>query len=121
MPRFDGTGPWGAGPMTGGGRGYCNPTFGGSRPFYGRGFGRGGGFGRGRGFRRGFGPWCGWGGYSPGWSRWHGYGYGPAYAGPYATNPEDELNMLRDEANAIHDEVDAINKRIEELEKESSV
>lgn len=23
MPRFDGTGPTGAGPMTGGGRGYC--------------------------------------------------------------------------------------------------
>jgi hypothetical protein len=23
MPRFDGTGPYGMGPMTGGGRGYC--------------------------------------------------------------------------------------------------
>ncbi len=26
MPGFDGTGPMGAGPMTGGGRGYCNPS-----------------------------------------------------------------------------------------------
>ena len=25
MPRFDGTGPAGMGPMTGGGRGWCNP------------------------------------------------------------------------------------------------
>jgi hypothetical protein len=25
MPGFDGTGPGGMGPMTGGGRGYCNP------------------------------------------------------------------------------------------------
>ncbi len=24
MPRFDGTGPTGGGPMTGGGRGYCS-------------------------------------------------------------------------------------------------
>lgn len=24
MPKFDGTGPSGAGPMTGGGRGYCS-------------------------------------------------------------------------------------------------
>ena len=25
MPGFDGTGPRGIGPMTGGGRGFCNP------------------------------------------------------------------------------------------------
>jgi len=24
MPGFDGTGPWGMGPMTGGGRGFCS-------------------------------------------------------------------------------------------------
>ncbi|MDY6843752.1 MAG: DUF5320 domain-containing protein [Thermodesulfobacteriota bacterium] len=32
MPGFDGTGPRGMGPMTGGGRGRCNPYLGGMRP-----------------------------------------------------------------------------------------
>ena len=44
MPRFDGTGPYGQGPMTGRGMGPCGR---------GQGFGRG--FGRGR--RMGFCPW----------------------------------------------------------------
>jgi len=80
MPGFDGTGPRGMGPMTGGARGFCNPSyaggrapFGGAYPYsapYGTGYvppygvgystpyagypygayGFGGGFGRGRGF-----------------------------------------------------------------------
>lgn len=66
MPRFNGTGPGGMGPMTGRGRGYCNPSqaaYGpgmASGPGYsgagyggnsggGRGLGRGRGSGRGRG------------------------------------------------------------------------
>jgi len=32
MPGFDGTGPLGRGPMTGGGRGYCNPANAGNLP-----------------------------------------------------------------------------------------
>jgi hypothetical protein len=36
MPGFDGTGPRGAGPMTGGGRGYCAVP---GVPGWGRGFG----------------------------------------------------------------------------------
>jgi hypothetical protein len=32
MPALDGTGPAGMGPMTGGGRGWCNPYFVGRRP-----------------------------------------------------------------------------------------
>jgi hypothetical protein len=32
MPAFDGTGPMGMGPMTGGGRGWCNPYYAGIRP-----------------------------------------------------------------------------------------
>ncbi|MGC9357951.1 MAG: DUF5320 domain-containing protein [Anaerolineae bacterium] len=70
MPGFDGTGPEGAGPMTGGARGQCNPTSGATsrfRPlqrFFGRGAPRSmsgrrprwglrlGGRGRGRGRRR---------------------------------------------------------------------
>lgn len=74
MPGFDGTGPNGQGPMTGGGRGYCaqplqsgvpgqTGTLGffgrlrnlwpGVRPFG----GRGGGRGMGRGMGRGRGRW----------------------------------------------------------------
>lgn len=53
MPGFDGTGPRGMGPMTGGGRGLCSP-YGqayGMRPNYRPGFGipMGRGFGRGLG------------------------------------------------------------------------
>jgi hypothetical protein len=81
MPGFDGTGPRGLGPMTGGGRGFCNPNFAGMRgPYmgypYGAPYGGGasfagypygsypyspyqayphGGFGMGRGMGRGFG------------------------------------------------------------------
>jgi hypothetical protein len=35
MPGFDGTGPRGMGPMTGGGRGFCNPYYAGVRSQYG--------------------------------------------------------------------------------------
>ena len=35
MPGFDGTGPRGMGPMTGGGRGFCNPYYAGARSPYG--------------------------------------------------------------------------------------
>ena len=130
MPRFNGTGPRGEGPMTGGGFGNCGSAGTFRRPYggrdssnwgpgYGRGFGRGRSSGRRRGFGRGFGPWCGRGrGY--GWERSYRPAYGPADASPYATGPEDELSMLRDEANAIKDDLDAINRRIEELGKEPS-
>jgi hypothetical protein len=112
----------GAGPMTGGGRGYCNPAYTG----YGAGYGGslGYGRGRGRGFRRGFGPGPGRGGgygrgfagraFYPAW----GAGYAPAY-GPYNTNPQDEVGMLRDQAEYIKQELDSINKRIGELESKS--
>lgn len=59
MPAGDRTGPWGLGPMTGRGMGYCAGLpgpgfmFPGPGMGFGRGFGRGFGFGRGRGFRRG--------------------------------------------------------------------
>lgn len=121
MPGFDGTGPMGAGPMTGGGRGSCNPAYAGYGPVYGRGYC----YGRGRGLRRGFGPDFGMGrGYGRGFGgrtfypMW-GAGYAPAY-GPYALNPQDEAGMLRDEAEAMKQELEAIQKRIEELEAKSS-
>jgi len=123
MPGFDGTGPMGAGPMTGGARGFCNPGGAG----YGRGgrfgygFGYGQGMGRGLGARRGFGPGRGMGrGYGRGFGgrafypAWGG-GYVPAY-GPYPMNPQDEAGMLRDEAEAMKQELEAIQKRLQELE-----
>jgi len=126
MPGYDGSGPRGFGPMTGWGRGYCNP---GGRPA-GMAPGRGAGFGRGgwsRGFRRGGGPGSGWGG---GFGRGYGaagrgygaagWGYGPPaapYGGePYGMSPEREAGYLREEAEAIREELEAVQRRIAELE-----
>ena len=125
MPGFDGTGPMGAGPMTGGSRGLCNPAYAGYGPVYGRGAGYGRGYGRGwgrgPGFRRGFGAGFGrGGGYGRGlWGRASYPAWGGAYAptyGPYTMNPQDEASMLKEEANAIKQDLDAINKRLSELE-----
>ncbi len=130
MPGFDGTGPMGVGPMTGGARGFCNPAYAGYGPAYGRGFGYGRWYGRGRGFRRGFGPGLGrgrgygrgfgWRAFYPAWGASYGPAYGPLYGNPYWMSPEDELRMLRNEEDAIKSDLEGINKRIEELESKSS-
>jgi len=59
MPGYDRTGPAGAGPMTGWGRGRCRGAAPDAMGPVGRGFGRGGGFGR-RGGGRGWGWRAGW-------------------------------------------------------------
>ena len=133
MPGLNGTGPMGAGPMTGGGRGYCNPSqsaYGPATPSgprywgsgYGRGLGRGfrGGFGPGFGQGRGYGRGFGWRGAPPPAEGWYGPAYNAPYGSPYNMNPEDEVNMLKGEADAVKSELDAIHKRIEELESKSS-
>lgn len=112
MPGFDGTGPAGAGPMTGGVRGYCNPAFAGYRP----GFFRGYGYGRGLGFRRGWGPGMGW---DRGYGRGSGW-YPPADGSAYPMSPADELDMLKAEAEAVKGSLGAIHKRIEQLEKKTA-
>ena len=109
MPRGDGTGPMGMGPMTGRAAGYCagypvpgfmnaipgrgywgrGIGFGRGRAVrgYGRGLGRGGGFGGGRGGGFGGGRGMGWG---RGWGWRAGYGAPPAlspYAGPAGYYP----------------------------------
>jgi hypothetical protein len=113
MPGLDRTGPIGAGPMTGGGFGRCNPR----NSAYGWGSfgsGRGGrGSGRGRGYSRGFGRR----GARFDGQGWYGPAYGP-YAAPYAVSREDEISMLREEAEMRKDELNAINKRIDELGSE---
>lgn len=117
MPGFDGTGPRGMGPMTGGGRGFCSPwgmgrTYGFARAY---GLGRGYGFGRRYGFRMGM-PYAG---PVP-------YGYAGAPMGavpeadPYAPQMtrEQELDFLRNQAEATKEELGQIETRIKELETE---
>lgn len=97
MPRFDGTGPMGMGPMTGRGLGYCTGVrrplgagYGGG--FYGR--GRGGGFG----YKRGF----------------FGYSRPVYYDNPqYVEKPSKEL--LLDQKKYLEEELASINKQIDEL------
>jgi len=121
MPGFNGIGPAGMGPMTGGGRGFCAVPLSGARPLgFGRGF-----FGRGRGF---FGRGGGSGRRNwyyatglPGWAR-AGYGmggYGTFYEDPYASGmtSQQEADMLKEQAKAMQDEIASINERIATLEK----
>ena len=104
MPRADGTGPAGAGPMTGRGaggragftaRGPVNPR------------GRGGAMGRGRrrGFRRAFRETG-----LPGWMR-RGY---PASDG---TNPKtvDEEEALKNQAEVLQRQLQQVQKRLANL------
>lgn len=120
MPRFDGTGPRGEGPMTGGARGYCNPAFTGSVPAYGlaRGFRRGSGSGYGlrRGYGRGFGRQGAY--YPP--IRSDFPPYNPYYDQPHAMSRKDDINTLKDKASFLNDELNNVNKRIEDLESRSS-
>lgn len=110
MPGFNGTGPMGAGPRTGGGFGYCTPnaTIGVPAP---RGIGRGAGRAMGgRGLQRGFrggrsGGRCGWG--------------LPYYGGPgrYFQHPAaDEASLLRAEADELKARLDAVERRMAELD-----
>ncbi len=111
MPGYDRTGPMGAGPMSGGARGRCNPATAARVTADAGGYG----YGRGPGLRRGF-----RGGYSPGRGRGRGYGRGyggvPAAAGPaYSMDATGEIDMLKVDADYMQNSLDTINKRIDEL------
>ena len=113
MPGFDQTGPMGAGPMTGGARGRCNPATTGNIPAFAGGYG----YGRGLGLRRGF-----RGGHDPGTGRGRGFGrgygsYPPPAGPPYSMGAASEMDMLKAEADYMKKSLDAINKRIAELSK----
>ncbi len=133
MPRGDGTGPMGMGPMTGRAAGFCAGYLapGTMNPIPGRGFGfgrgRGAGFGRGLGlgFRGGHGPfdglrasWSGYGGF-PFTAPVQPYGaavspYGQPYGG--GPTPEQESDMLKGQAEYFEDALAGIKQRITELE-----
>jgi len=105
MPGYDGTGPRGEGPMTGGGFGYCGT----GRPV---GLGRAWpllGLGLGLGLR--------WGARRFG-GRWPGRGYGRGY-GP-GLYPEDDLWLepptREEEAAALEQDASFLRRRLEALE-----
>lgn len=120
MPRGDRTGPWGAGPMTGRGAGFCAgyPVPGYMNPGW---WYPWGGRGRGRGYRywyRATGV--------PGWARFGAWGYGlpaPGYY-PYpfdpAAGPADEKKFLQQQAEYLEEELRDIEGRLVDLEKKSS-
>ena len=113
MPGFDGTGPKGEGPMTGGGRGFCNPGHAGRRPYGFYGVGRGGmpwGGGRGR-------AWGGGRGQGRGWWSGPGRGYGWGFAAPQP-DAEDERAYLADQLSALESEMREIKERLKELDKD---
>jgi hypothetical protein len=127
MPAGDRTGPWGMGPMTGRGAGYCAgygaPGYASWLPgrVFGLGWGGGGrgAWGRGRGWRHWY--------YATGLPRWARAGHAPFWGvppaapyGPGASPPtrEEELTVLRDQAEWLHGQMEAIARRIAELEKE---
>ncbi len=115
MPGFDGTGPGGMGPMTGGGRGFCNPA-GTSRGWFGRGGGRG--FGRGQGW--GFGLGRGFGRRSWGPTYYDApYAAAPPMGNPYAPpmSREQEVDFLQNQAQAIKEELESIEARINDLQQ----
>ena len=123
MPRGDFTGPWGQGPMTGRGAGFCAgyPVPGHANPQGGRrGFGRGFGRGLGWGFRGGWGR--GWGCHQPMWggAGWMNPGYPPSspYGGVgfYEPDPKLEAKALQETAEMLESELKQIKQRLKELE-----
>ncbi len=121
MPRGDGTGPMGMGPMTGRTAGFCAgfgaPGF--ANPMEGRGCGMGFGRGRGgggRGFRNMF--------YTTGLTGWQRATAAPwaAVAPPYAAAPtrDQQVTALKSQAAYFENALDELRKRIEEIEAEKA-
>lgn len=113
MPGFNRTGPMGAGPMTGGGRGFCNPANAGTERSAVRDANSGGGMVSGRGFRGGFGRRIRLGfGRGFAWNQ-------PSYFDTYSEDAAGGLDMLKVQAASAKNMLDSINRRIAELKKSS--
>ena len=101
MPGFDGRGPNGMGPVTGGGRGFCVSQ--GVRPAYipagNRFFAHGGGRGRRNMY------------YATGLTGYQRAGYGL----PNGITAEEEKNILKGEEESLKRELENIQKRMSEL------
>ena len=128
MPRGDGTGPMGMGPMTGRAAGYC-AGFGapGSMNLIpGRGYW---GWGRGRGGGRGRRNWyyatgmTGWQRTAAGVPAWgHPYAYGGFYGppAPAAMNRQQEIDMLKGQMEYLEDMLENVHMQLKELEGEAA-
>lgn len=108
MPRGDGTGPMGMGPMTGRALGYCAGAGGPGAVGLGRGRASGRGFGR--RLMRGPGT-CFW------TRRWAS---SAALSSAWQISREEELEYLRGQAGVLQQELDAISGRIGRLEAEAA-
>ena len=121
MPRADGTGPRGMGPLTGRGAGFCAgfAKTDNENSVPGRGLGIG--FGRGRGaWNRG----CGVGGrgwrnmfYATGQPAW--MRFGATAAAVAHADPELEKQVLKSQADYLQGELDLIRKRLDDVDKEA--
>ena len=119
MPRGDGTGPMGMGPMTGRAAGFCagyeTPGYMNPAPVRGSGMGAG----QGRGFGGGGRGWRNryYATGMPGWMRFGGYA--APYAPPVPTqkpDPETEKQALKNQAESLQSQLDFIKKRLDEFE-----
>jgi hypothetical protein len=88
MPGYDGTGPRGQGPLTGGGRGYCVT-------------GWGGGVRRGFGLRR--------------WPRRGYYGYGAGWRWDDAPMPAETATDDFADVGGLAEQIRVLTSRVEEL------
>lgn len=110
MPRGDGTGPRGMGPMTGRGAGFCAgfvaPGYINPGMNYGMGYGMG--YGRGRGFRRQL--------YYTGVPAWDPTGYS-AYSGAFKPS-EDEKEYLSSQVEVLENQLQQVKKRLKDINGE---
>jgi len=106
MPRGNGTGPMGMGPMTGRGMGYCAGS---AMPGYAN---AGFGMGRGRGFRNMY-YMTG----QPGWARYGVNPYGfPAYAGADANPVVGEKEALQSQAAILEEQLSQVRELLKDFD-----
>ncbi len=107
MPGFNRTGPLGMGPMTGGGRGLCNP----------RGI-RSSNQGYGFGFRGTYPSWPYAGRGRGGLPRCWAPGLMGGTSAPNITH-EQELEILKNQAQTLREQLEQLENRMKELGKEA--